>query len=134
MEDPNDRNLVAEVSTKEVKVYGSGDKTIMMVDCGIKYNQIRCFLQRGVKVKVVPWDYDFAKDYNEFDGLFLSNGPGDPVMASTTVNNLKVCVVYYFGYQHNCTNLNSSDCLKKKKPTLLPSPFLVFVWAINCWD
>jgi carbamoyl-phosphate synthase/aspartate carbamoyltransferase/dihydroorotase len=89
LEDPNSRNLVAEVSTKEVKVYGSGDKTIMMVDCGIKYNQIRCFLQRGVKVKVVPWDYDFAKDYNEFDGLFLSNGPGDPVMASTTVNNLK---------------------------------------------
>ncbi len=93
LEDPNSRNLVAEVSTKQVKTYGSGDKTIMMVDCGIKNNQIRCFLQRGVKVKVVPWDYDFAKDYNEWDGLFLSNGPGDPVMASTTVNNLKVCSI-----------------------------------------
>ena len=56
---------------------------------GLKFNQLRCLLARGVEVLVVPWDYDFpnlaGKDY---DGLFISNGPGDPAMASTTVANL----------------------------------------------
>lgn len=55
----------------------------------MKFNQLRCLLARGVEVLVVPWDYDFpnlaGKDY---DGLFISNGPGDPAMASTTVANL----------------------------------------------
>jgi carbamoyl-phosphate synthase / aspartate carbamoyltransferase len=59
------------------------------VDVGLKYNQLRCLLNRGVEVLVVPWDYDFpslvAKDY---DGLFISNGPGDPAMLSTTVKHL----------------------------------------------
>ena len=55
----------------------------------MKFNQLRCLLSRGVEVMVVPWDYDFptlaGKDY---DGLFVSNGPGDPATLTTTVNNL----------------------------------------------
>jgi carbamoyl-phosphate synthase/aspartate carbamoyltransferase len=55
----------------------------------MKYNQLRCLLTRGVEVMVVPWDYDFptlaGKDY---DGLFVSNGPGDPATLTTTINNL----------------------------------------------
>ena len=86
--DPNKANLVAEVSTKQVKNYGTGDTTIMLVDCGMKFNQIRCFLSRGVTVKVVPWNYDFVSDRN-YDGLFLSNGPGDPTMCAPTIKNLK---------------------------------------------
>ncbi len=42
-----------QVSTKEVKSYGSGDKEILIVDCGMKLNQLRCFLRRGVRVKVL---------------------------------------------------------------------------------
>ena len=59
------------------------------MDVGLKYNQLRCLVSRGVEVQVVPWDYDFpqlaGKDY---DGLFISNGPGDPVMMGKTVKHI----------------------------------------------
>jgi carbamoyl-phosphate synthase/aspartate carbamoyltransferase/dihydroorotase len=73
--DQNERNLVAEVSTKKVVTYNEkGSPRICAVDCGLKLNQIRCFTKRGARVDVVPWDHQLnAKD---FDGLFLSNGPG----------------------------------------------------------
>lgn len=58
-----------------------------MVDCGMKYNQIRCFLKRGVRVKIVPYDHDFVAE--QYDGLFLTNGPGDPTMCSITIENLR---------------------------------------------
>ena len=85
--DPNKDNLVAQVSCKEVATYGSGDKTVVLVDCGVKNNIIRCFTNRGVKVIRVPWDYDFTT--LEYDGLFISNGPGDPKMCTATIANLK---------------------------------------------
>ena len=45
-------------SSQEPKTYNpSGDVTIVAVDCGIKYNQIRCLCQRGATVKVVPYNY-----------------------------------------------------------------------------
>jgi carbamoyl-phosphate synthase small subunit len=84
--DPNKKNLVAEVSVKEPKVYGTGKYKIIAVDCGIKYNIIRSLIQLGdgnTTVKVVPWDYDFTKE--EYDGLFISNGPGDPSMVKETI-------------------------------------------------
>ena len=62
LEDPNTRNLVAEVSTKEVKYYGKGNPyKILAVDCGIKYNIIRELVLRGAEVKLVPWDYEISK-------------------------------------------------------------------------
>lgn len=59
-----------------------------MVDCGMKYNQLRCFLRRGVEIEVVPWNHSFDDD-SKYDGLFISNGPGDPQMCKETVANLK---------------------------------------------
>jgi len=53
----------------------------------MKYNQLRCFLRRGACVQVVPWDYPL--DSSTYDGLFLSNGPGDPKMCKQTVENVK---------------------------------------------
>jgi carbamoylphosphate synthase small subunit len=50
-----------------------GFPKICVVDCGMKFNQLRCLLQRGASVKVVPYDYDFVKD-QDYDGLFISNG------------------------------------------------------------
>nr|CAB3227410.1 CAD protein [Phallusia mammillata] len=86
--DPNLTNLVAEVSiTKPVTYNPDGDIRIVAVDCGIKNNQIRCLCRRGAKVTVVPWDFDFNKV--EFDGLFLSNGPGDPVLCKDTIQNIR---------------------------------------------
>lgn len=85
--DPNKTNLVASVSVSEKQVYGSGKHRILLVDCGVKNNIIRCLLQRDATVIRVPWDYDFNNE--DFDGLFLSNGPGDPQMCSKTILNLK---------------------------------------------
>uniref|UniRef100_A0A8D0DF92 Multifunctional protein CAD n=1 Tax=Sander lucioperca TaxID=283035 RepID=A0A8D0DF92_SANLU len=92
-DNPDKRNLVQEVSMKEPKVFNpSGSLRITVVDCGIKYNQIRCLAQRGACVTVVPWDHPL--DSTDFDGLFISNGPGDPQLCQTTINNMKkvVCV------------------------------------------
>lgn len=68
LEDPNKKHLVAEVSTKEVKVYGKGNPVkVLAVDCGIKYNIIRQLVQKGAEVKVVPWDHDIVKE-KDYDG------------------------------------------------------------------
>lgn len=85
--DPNKENLVAKVSCKEPITYGEGEKTVVLVDCGTKNNIIRCLVNRGVKVIRVPWDYDFSQI--NYDGLFISNGPGDPDMADATVANIR---------------------------------------------
>ncbi|XP_067032291.1 multifunctional protein CAD-like [Acropora muricata] len=91
-DDPNNRNLVAEVSLKVSRVFNpGGELRIIAVDCGIKYNQIRCLIARGAAVKVVPWDYDFNSDVEkgECDGIFLSNGPGDPTFTTETTKNIR---------------------------------------------
>jgi carbamoyl-phosphate synthase small subunit len=75
----NDReNQVAKVSIKKPKTYKKGKKTIVCVDCGMKNNIIRSFLDRDVTVIRIPWNYDFIEAGLEFDGVFISNGPGDP--------------------------------------------------------
>uniref|UniRef100_A0A4W6DFP8 Multifunctional protein CAD n=1 Tax=Lates calcarifer TaxID=8187 RepID=A0A4W6DFP8_LATCA len=92
-DNPDQRNLVQEVSMKEPRVFNpSGSLRITVVDCGIKYNQIRCLAERGARVTVVPWDHPL--DSTDFDGLFLSNGPGDPQLCQATINNVRkvVCV------------------------------------------
>ena len=86
-DDPNLRNLAAEVSTPQVETYGDGPMKIVLVDCGCKYNIIRCLLSRGATVIRVPWDYDF--NTIEYDGLFISNGPGDPDMCDVTVEHIR---------------------------------------------
>ena len=85
--DPNKENLVAKVSCREPEVHGEGEKTVVLVDRGVKHNIIRCLTRRGVKVVMVPWDYDFTSI--PYDGLFISNGPGNPDMAEATVANIR---------------------------------------------
>ncbi|KAH7103491.1 carbamoyl-phosphate synth [Auriculariales sp. MPI-PUGE-AT-0066] len=96
--DPNTENLVAAVSTKEARTYqpigqarlhpSSGKPLrVVAIDVGMKYNQIRCFINRGVELKVVPWDHDFTNE--ACDGVFVSNGPGDPQMATKTIEHLR---------------------------------------------
>ncbi|KAL1663870.1 hypothetical protein GGG16DRAFT_65280 [Schizophyllum commune] len=100
--DPNAQNLVSVVSIKEPKLYkptaepklhpSGRPLRIIAVDVGMKYNQIRCFINRGVELKVVPWDYDFNTDPEPYDGLFLSNGPGDPSTVTQTIANIAKAV------------------------------------------
>ena len=88
--DPNLRNLVQEVSTKEIKIYGKGNPIkIVAVDCGMKYNIIRMLVARGAEVKLVPWDHEISKELPLCHGIFLSNGPGDPEMCEKTINELR---------------------------------------------
>ncbi|NWS48992.1 PYR1 protein, partial [Probosciger aterrimus] len=65
----------------------SGSLRITAVDCGLKYNQLRCLCERGAAVTVVPWDHPL--DTADFDGLFISNGPGDPQLCKETVSSLR---------------------------------------------
>eukprot|EP00095_Tigriopus_kingsejongensis_P000738 maker-scaffold1408_size42850-snap-gene-0.11 protein:Tk00738 transcript:maker-scaffold1408_size42850-snap-gene-0.11-mRNA-1 annotation:"cad protein" len=86
--DPAKLNLVAEVSIKRKQVINpKGSPTICVVDCGLKNNQVRCLVKRGARVEIVPWDHPL--DESEYDGLFLSNGPGDPQVCAQTVGNIK---------------------------------------------
>jgi carbamoyl-phosphate synthase (ammonia) len=89
LQDPNTRNLVEEVSTKTIKVYGQENPLkILAVDCGMKHNIIRSLVERGAQVTVVPWDYDIFDNLHAYDGLFISNGPGDPMMCVKTIDEL----------------------------------------------
>lgn len=101
--DPNNSNLVAEVSiseprtfnpSKEVLLHPSGRPLrVLALDVGMKYNQIRCFLSRGMEVKLVPWDYDFLAPSEEpYDGLFVSNGPGNPATVVSTIRRLTMAL------------------------------------------
>lgn len=94
--DPNKENLVAKTSCTDVHRYPAAEgsvpagrkaPTVVLVDCGVKHNIVRCLTRRGVDVVRVPWDYDF--NTIPYDGLFISNGPGDPDMAEATVLNIR---------------------------------------------
>lgn len=85
--DPNQDNLVDQVSITSKKQYGTGTYRIILVDCGVKYNIIRCLLRRDTTIIRVPWNYDFTSE--NYDGVFISNGPGDPKMCDHAVQNVK---------------------------------------------
>lgn len=91
--DPNRENQIAVVSCDSVIEYkgksngATSNKRVVLVDCGVKHNILRNFVERGVDIIRVPWDYDFTQI--EYDGLFLSNGPGNPELANDTVKHIR---------------------------------------------
>ncbi len=87
--DPNHENLVAKVSPSKVETYGEGLKHIALVDTGMKLNILRSFLKRGLKITRVPWNMNPFELGIEFDGIFFSNGPGDPALMQETVEIMK---------------------------------------------
>ena len=77
-------NFVDKVSCKDIIRYNEGaGKKVILVDCGVKHNIIRCLINREVEVIRVPWNYDYTS--MDFDGVFLGNGPGDPDMCEDAV-------------------------------------------------
>jgi carbamoyl-phosphate synthase small subunit len=74
--DPNERNLLPQVSIQSRTRFGKGDKRIAVVDCGAKWNIIRDLIRYGCEVEVLPWDTDF--DTVDCSAWLISNGPGDP--------------------------------------------------------
>ena len=101
--DPNKENILPYVSTKKVEVYGAGKKNIVLIDCGAKENIVRSLVKRGVRVTRVPWDFNpliskldssliTQNDRGvglDFDGVLISNGPGDPKQAKETIENVR---------------------------------------------
>jgi carbamoyl-phosphate synthase small subunit len=87
LDDPNQRNLVAAVSTREPIVYPGGAKTVLLVDCGCKASILAELRARGLTVIRVPWDYDFLDQ--DFDAVLVSNGPGDPAACAPAIANLR---------------------------------------------
>jgi carbamoyl-phosphate synthase small subunit len=86
-EDFEHHHWVKEVSVSEPEVVGNGDKLIVAVDCGMKENIMRNLTRFPVRVKRVPYNYDFTDE--EYDGVFISNGPGDPTVCEETINILR---------------------------------------------
>jgi carbamoyl-phosphate synthase small subunit len=89
-DDPNERNLVSEVSIDKPITYKKGSKKVVVVDCGVKNSIITAFLKRDITVVRCPWDYDFMAENP--DGVIISNGPGDPKKCGKTIENVKAAM------------------------------------------
>ncbi|MAG91969.1 carbamoyl phosphate synthase small subunit [Candidatus Woesearchaeota archaeon] len=86
--DPNVVDLVKQVTVKEPTIYNEkpNQKKVVLVDCGAKNNIIRNLIKRDLTVIRVPYNYDFLTQ--PFDGLLISNGPGDPKICAQTIYNV----------------------------------------------
>ena len=87
--DPNAVGIVATVSVGDVVEYrlaaGESRPTVVLLDCGAKASIPRALLRRGMNVVRVPHDHYFLD--LDFDGLVISNGPGDPKMCTDAIRN-----------------------------------------------
>lgn len=84
---PHTEDIVKHVSCKEKKVHGHGKRRILLIDCGTKLNIIRRLLERDCTVIQVPYDYDYSLE--EFDAIFISNGPGNPEHLAMTISHIR---------------------------------------------
>ncbi|MBI5021309.1 MAG: glutamine-hydrolyzing carbamoyl-phosphate synthase small subunit [Ignavibacteriales bacterium] len=84
---PNEDDLVSEVSTQSKIRYEKPGKRIAVVDCGVKNSIIQAFLKRNITVIRVPYDHDFLLE--DVEGIVISNGPGDPKMCKTTIEHTR---------------------------------------------
>ncbi len=90
LRDPNKENLVSRVSIEAPQLYapeGAVRHRVALLDCGTKHNIIRSLLARGAEVLRVPWDWDLTSE--RFDGMVLSNGPGDPKKVTQAVEQVR---------------------------------------------
>lgn len=93
--DPNERDLVAEVTTDAVNEYGSGKKRIVVIDCGVKMNIIRSLTERNAKVIRVPASCGIDKIMSlNPDGVLISNGPGDPKKVGYVIETTRHLIEY----------------------------------------
>lgn len=89
--DPNQTDLVKQVSVKKPVTYSvDGKRTVVLIDCGVKFSIIRNLLKRGINVVRVPYNTSARKILSyKPDGVFLSNGPGDPKKCTKTIAAIK---------------------------------------------
>lgn len=84
---PDVEDLISKVTPAKVEKYGSGKKRVLLIDCGCKKSIITNLLQRNVSVLRVPYDYEIEKE--DYDGVLISNGPGNPVVYKQLVASAK---------------------------------------------
>lgn len=91
IEDPNQKDLVKEVTTKKPVIYDCGSSPLVVViDCGTKFGIIRNLLIRDMKVTTVPYDYSTEEILKlEPSGIVISNGPGDPKKCEKTMETTR---------------------------------------------
>lgn len=85
--DPGDINILPFVSQDKPQTFGDGDKTIALLDCGVKWNIVRQLTEQGLKVTVYPWSTDLREV--KADGFLISNGPGDPTQTGDVIPHLR---------------------------------------------
>jgi len=89
VEDPNLRHLASEVSTKEVKIFSPSKPRgkVVIIDLGVKNNILRNFVERDIEVISVPYNFSYG-DIMAYkpDGVFISNGPGDPATYKSAIS------------------------------------------------
>lgn len=88
--DPNRYNVVAEVTCTEPRTYGQGKKRIALLDCGCKRSIISQLSQHKIEIMRLPWDSDLTK--YDFNGLCISNGPGDPRNCEASVASVRLAL------------------------------------------
>jgi carbamoyl-phosphate synthase small subunit len=84
---PDIENLISKVTVPEIEIHGNGKKRILLIDCGCKKSILTNLLKRNVTVARVPYDYDIDKE--DFDGVLISNGPGNPIVYKQLVASAK---------------------------------------------
>tara|TARA_B100001123_G_scaffold67897_1_gene75770 strand:+ start:730 stop:1794 length:1065 start_codon:yes stop_codon:yes gene_type:complete len=86
----NSEKFMDIVSTKEEKIYGDSDQSVVVIDTGAKNAIVRNVRELGYKAIVVPWDtsYDKVMSYDP-KGVVLSSGPGDPQNCPDTIDTAK---------------------------------------------
>jgi carbamoyl-phosphate synthase small subunit len=83
-------SLVDKVSTPVTEIFGSGKKTIGILDLGVKRNIIREMESRNYRVINFPHSTNSQKLLSsDLDGLILSNGPGNPADLKEQVEKIK---------------------------------------------
>ncbi|MEM3712512.1 MAG: glutamine-hydrolyzing carbamoyl-phosphate synthase small subunit [Thermoproteota archaeon] len=98
VQDPNKRNLAAEVSTKKIiehaPVKENGFK-IVLIDFGVKKSIVLNLLELGFRVVQVPHDTSLEKIMGlEPDGILVSNGPGDPAILDHAFKTVRGLIEY----------------------------------------
>ncbi len=86
----NDIDAFGKVCVKKPTKIGEGGKyDVVLVDCGIKMSIAKQLVKRGINLTLVPYDYPPEKIMAlEPDGVFISNGPGDPAKAAPTIKTI----------------------------------------------
>ena len=91
IEDPNERDLVKEVTIdKPVEYNSEKSPKVVLIDCGTKLGILRNLLQRNIDVVRVPYDYSAEKILGlSPSGVVISNGPGDPKKCEKTIRTVR---------------------------------------------